>query len=181
MTLVALIICLLTSAFGALGIASPSRLLGVVRYFQTPVGLYFAAGIRVLLGVALLFAAPTSRAPGLIFILGVAIIAFGLANGLLAISPYLALAAVAGVATGVTASLFVTASTALLQQRCAPAMRGRVMALAAIVYPSIVAILPTFAGGILGVLSLYMTGNIMNKFVVGKNIQNIVVDPEEKK
>ena len=77
MTLVALIICLLTAAFGALGIASPSRLLGVVRYFQTPMGLYFAAGIRVLLGVALLFAAPTSRAPGLIFILGVAIIVIG--------------------------------------------------------------------------------------------------------
>jgi hypothetical protein len=77
MTLVALIICLLTSAFGALGIASPSRLLAVVRHFQTPVGLYFAAGIRVLLGVALLFAAPTSRAPGLILILGVAIIVIG--------------------------------------------------------------------------------------------------------
>ncbi len=77
MTLVALIICLLTAAFGALGIASPSRLLGVVRYLQTPVGLYFAAGIRVLLGVALLFAAPTSRAPGLIHILGVVIIVIG--------------------------------------------------------------------------------------------------------
>ncbi len=77
MTLVALIICLLAAAFGALGIASPSRLLGVVRYFQTPVGLYFAAGIRVLLGVALLFAAPTSRAPGLIYILGVFIIVIG--------------------------------------------------------------------------------------------------------
>jgi len=77
MTLVALIICLLTAAFGALGIASPSRLLGVVRYLQTPMGLYFAAGIRVLLGVALLFAAPTSRAPGLIYILGVFIIVIG--------------------------------------------------------------------------------------------------------
>jgi hypothetical protein len=77
MTLVALIICLLTSALGALGIASPSRLLGVVRYFQTSMGLYFAAGIRVLLGVALLFAAPTSRAPGLIYILGVFIIVIG--------------------------------------------------------------------------------------------------------
>jgi len=77
MTLVALIICLLTSAFGALGIASPSRLLGVVRHFQTPMGLYFAAGVRVLLGVALLFAAPTSRAPGLIHILGVVIIVIG--------------------------------------------------------------------------------------------------------
>ena len=78
MTLVALIICLLASALGALGIASPSRLLGVVRYFQTPMGLYFAAGVRVLLGVALLFAAPTSRAPDLIHILGVVIIVIGI-------------------------------------------------------------------------------------------------------
>jgi len=77
MTLVAFIICLLTAAFGALGIASPSRLLGVVRHLQTPVGLYFAAAIRVLLGVALLFAAPTSRAPGLIYVLGVLIIVIG--------------------------------------------------------------------------------------------------------
>ena len=77
MTLAALIICLLTAAFGALGVASPSRLLGVVRYLQTPMGLYFAAGIRVLLGVALLFSAPTSRAPGLIYILGVFIIVIG--------------------------------------------------------------------------------------------------------
>ena len=77
MTLVALIICLLTAAFGALGIVSPSRLLGLVRRLQTPMGLYFAAGIRVLLGVALLFAAPTSRAPGLIYIVGVFIIVIG--------------------------------------------------------------------------------------------------------
>lgn len=62
-----------------------------------------------------------------------AIIAFGLANGLVAISPNLVLAMVASVATGATALLFITAATALLQQRCAPAMRGRVMALAAMV------------------------------------------------
>ena len=77
MTFVALIICLLTAAFGALGIASPSRLLGVVRHFQTPTGIYVAAGIRVVLGVALLFAAPASRAPSLIFVLGVFIIVIG--------------------------------------------------------------------------------------------------------
>jgi uncharacterized membrane protein len=77
MTLVALMICLLTAVFGALGIASPARLLAVVRHFQTPMGLYFAAGIRLLLGVALLFAAPTSRAPGFINILGVLIIVIG--------------------------------------------------------------------------------------------------------
>lgn len=78
MTLVVLIICLLMCAMGALGIASPSRLLGVVRYFQTPMGLYFAAGIRVLLGVALILAAPTSRAPDFIHMLGVVIVIIGI-------------------------------------------------------------------------------------------------------
>ncbi len=77
MTLVALIICLLTAAVGALGIASPSRLVDMVRSFQTPMGLYFAAALRVVLGVALFFAAPTSRAPDLIRILGVVIIVIG--------------------------------------------------------------------------------------------------------
>ena len=77
MTLVALIICLLLSALGALGVVSPSRLLGVVQNFQTPLGLYFAAAVRVVLGIALFSAAPTSRAPDLIRILGVVIIVMG--------------------------------------------------------------------------------------------------------
>jgi uncharacterized membrane protein YidH (DUF202 family) len=78
MTLVALVICLLLSAMGALGVASPSRLLAVVRRFQTPTGLFFVAAIRIVLGLALLFTAPTSRAPELIRILGVVIIVMGI-------------------------------------------------------------------------------------------------------
>jgi MFS family permease len=66
------------------------------------------------------------------FLLG-ATVAFAAANGLLAVSPSLAWAVVAGVGTGAAALLFVTASTVLLQRRCAPTMRGRVMALAAMV------------------------------------------------
>jgi MFS family permease len=66
------------------------------------------------------------------FLVG-AVLAFAVANALVALSPNLALAAVASVGAGATALLFVTASTALLQQRCAPAMRGRVMALSAMV------------------------------------------------
>jgi MFS family permease len=66
------------------------------------------------------------------FLVG-ATLAFGAANGLVAMSPSLAWAVVAGVGAGATALLFVTASTVLLQHRCAPAMRGRVMALAAMV------------------------------------------------
>ena len=77
MTLVALIICLLLSAVGALGVASPRRLVSVVRSFQTPMGLLFAAALRVVLGVALLFSAPDSRAPALILVVGVVIIVRG--------------------------------------------------------------------------------------------------------
>jgi MFS family permease len=62
-----------------------------------------------------------------------AVIAFAVANGLVAMSPSLGLAAVASFAAGAAALRFVTASTALLQQRCAPAMRGRVMALSSLV------------------------------------------------
>lgn len=62
-----------------------------------------------------------------------AISSFAVSNFLVAISPNLVLAAVAAFATGAAALLFITASATLLQQRCAPAMRGRVMALSAMV------------------------------------------------
>lgn len=77
MAVVALILSLFIAALGGLGVASPSRLLGVVRSFQTPAGLYYAAGLRVVLGTALFFAAPDSRAPGLLRVLGVFVIVAG--------------------------------------------------------------------------------------------------------
>lgn len=78
MTLVALVLSLFIAAVGALGVVSPARLLGVVRRLQSPAGLYLAAALRVVLGVALVFAAPTSRAPQVIRILGVFVVAAGL-------------------------------------------------------------------------------------------------------
>jgi hypothetical protein len=77
MRVVALIICLLLSVVGALGVASPARLVSLVRSFQTPVGLLFAAALRVVLGVALFFSAPGSRAPELIGVVGIATIVMG--------------------------------------------------------------------------------------------------------
>lgn len=47
------------------------------------------------------------------------------------------------------------------------------VSLAGIIYPAVVAILPTFVGGLLGILSLYFTGNVVNKYVAGKNLQNL--------
>ena len=91
--------------------------------------LYTAMSIGCVLGA---LAVARRREIDLRFLAG-AIIAFAVANALVALSPNLALAVVASVGAGATALLFVTASTALLQHRCASAMRGRVMALAAMV------------------------------------------------
>jgi uncharacterized membrane protein YidH (DUF202 family) len=77
MTLLALVFSLLVAALGALGLLSPSRAQGVVRYFQTPAGLYFAAGLRLVMGLALVFAAPASRAPEVLRVVGVVIVVAG--------------------------------------------------------------------------------------------------------
>jgi hypothetical protein len=78
MTVIALVFTLSVAALGALGVVSPALLINYVRYFQTPSGLYLAAALRVVMGLALLFAAPASRAPEVLRILGVFIIAAGL-------------------------------------------------------------------------------------------------------
>jgi len=71
MTLVALVLCLFLAALGGLGVVSPDRLLALIRSVQTPAGLYSAAGLRLLLGVALLMAGPTSKSPEVVRIFGV--------------------------------------------------------------------------------------------------------------
>ena len=77
MTLLAFVICLFGAAVSALGVASPSRLLDPLRKIQTPRGLILLGALRVLFGVALLFAADASKAPGLIAIFGVIVILKG--------------------------------------------------------------------------------------------------------
>jgi hypothetical protein len=78
MTFVALALSLCVAALGALGIVSPLRLVEFFRLFQSPTGLYAAAAFRVALGAALFFAAPASRAPETIRILGIIILVAGL-------------------------------------------------------------------------------------------------------
>ncbi len=85
MTLVALVLSLLLAALGALGMASPQRFLSVVRFFEAPTGLYLTAALRVVLGVALFFSAPMSRAPEVMRIAGVIFIVAGI------IAPFYAL------------------------------------------------------------------------------------------
>jgi MFS family permease len=64
----------------------------------------------------------------------VASLAFGIAMCVMAGAPGLGLAFPLGIAVGWTSIAFMTASTAIVQVRADPAMRGRVLALQAIVF-----------------------------------------------
>jgi hypothetical protein len=77
MTVLALAFSLFVVALGALGLVAPSRIRGFERYFQTPAGLYIAAIVRLVMGLAFFFAAPASRAPEALRILGVVIMVAG--------------------------------------------------------------------------------------------------------
>ena len=57
---------------------SPASLGDMVNFVTTPAGLYTAAGIRILLGVALLVVASRSRVPKTLRVFGVILIVAGL-------------------------------------------------------------------------------------------------------
>ena len=56
---------------GVWGVLAPTRLIDFVTRFGSQGGLWFAAGIRLVLGLAHWFAAPASHAPLLLQVLGV--------------------------------------------------------------------------------------------------------------
>lgn len=70
MTLVVGLVGLLVAALGLAGVVSPGRLLGVVTAVQSRLGLHGIAGLRLLVGGVLLFAASSSRAPLYLTIVG---------------------------------------------------------------------------------------------------------------
>jgi hypothetical protein len=78
MTFIALILSLSVACLGAVGVASPPRLLAIVQKFQSPAGLYVAMAIRLALGISLFLAAPASRAPDVLRVFGVVIMVAGL-------------------------------------------------------------------------------------------------------
>ena len=59
-----------TLLMGVWGVLAPSRLVDFATRFGTAGGLWFAAGIRVVFGLALWFAGPASRASLLLQVLG---------------------------------------------------------------------------------------------------------------
>ena len=83
--LVALTLSIVITVVGAVGSVVPTFLLAISRPFLTPAGLYAAAALRLVLGTALFMAAPTSRAPKALRILGVIIIVAGLVTPLIGV------------------------------------------------------------------------------------------------
>lgn len=70
MTLAVALFGLSVAALGIAGVLSPQRLVALVARLQLRLGLYFIAGLRLLVGAALLLAAPASRVPMYLQVLG---------------------------------------------------------------------------------------------------------------
>src|SRR5712691_5703882 len=73
MQLMALALSLLVAVLGALSFVAPARALDIARAFDSQGGLYTVAAIRLVLGVVLFLAGPSSREPEALRILGILI------------------------------------------------------------------------------------------------------------
>jgi len=80
MTLAVVLFGLFLSALGIAGVQSPERLLALVTRAQSQLGLYWIAGFRILVGVALLLASPSSRVPAYLQAIGALAIVSGVAS-----------------------------------------------------------------------------------------------------
>lgn len=78
MTTIAFVFGVLITALGVFGLVSPSKLLRLEEYSRKPPLRYIASAIRLIMGAVLFFAAPASRAPGVLHTLGVFIFVAGL-------------------------------------------------------------------------------------------------------
>jgi hypothetical protein len=71
MTVIVAIFGLFIAVFSAWGLVAPKRMVDtVLGYWQQPSGLYLAVGVRVVLGVLFILAAPETRWPLFFEILG---------------------------------------------------------------------------------------------------------------
>nr|ADC35947.1 hypothetical protein [uncultured bacterium 98] len=77
---IALVIGVLVLVVGMTGVLSPDTLVPLARQLVTPSGFPATAAVQVIIGVVLILAAASSRAPMGMRLLGVAIIALGIAT-----------------------------------------------------------------------------------------------------
>ena len=80
MRLAALLMGALIIVASALSFVSPELRLSLERSLLTPTGLYAIAAVRIAIGLVFVFAAPASRAPLTLRLLGVIVIIAGLAT-----------------------------------------------------------------------------------------------------
>ena len=88
MLILAFALSLSVVVLGGLGIVSPMMLLGVVRKFESPAGIYAVAALRIMLGVALFLSAPISRVQEVVRILGITIFVMGIITPLFGIERF---------------------------------------------------------------------------------------------
>ena len=79
MPYLALVLGVLIACFGIFGLAAPDEFAGVIDEIQKRFTVYGVAAVRVAVGVILMLAAGTSRAPFLLGALGILIVLGGLA------------------------------------------------------------------------------------------------------
>jgi hypothetical protein len=77
MRLLALVIGVLIMLVGAIEFVAPEMLLSLGRSMITPAGLYVIAAVRIALGLILVSAAPASRTPRMLRVLGAVVIIAG--------------------------------------------------------------------------------------------------------
>jgi hypothetical protein len=83
MRVAALLVAFFTIIVGIAGLVSPDSLTAVRRlYFATPARLYTAGALRVAMGIVMILAAPTSRAPKTLRALGAVMCLQGFAAAL---------------------------------------------------------------------------------------------------
>lgn len=85
MKTLAFIIALIIVGMGLTGIFCPDCLVRIGHYSFTPVGLYVVALLRVAIGLVFFLAAPASRAPKTLRILGVVVCVAGVATAFLTV------------------------------------------------------------------------------------------------
>lgn len=88
MTLVVALFGLFVATLGVAGMLSPQRLLALVTRAQSRMGLYSIAGLRLLVGLALLAVADDSRAPLYLKVLGALSLVSGVATPFVGLSRF---------------------------------------------------------------------------------------------
>jgi hypothetical protein len=85
MKTLAFVVALIIVGMGLTGIFCPDCLVRIGRYSFTSVGLYVVALLRVAIGLVFFLAAPTSRAPKTLRILGVVVCIAGVVTAFLTV------------------------------------------------------------------------------------------------